>query len=149
MEGGSARSVREVMHPEGTLFLIDPFDVGRLGVSLPRIIARRAVAAVPRGEVEWVRQRSHDASRGWSREIDFMFIDGDNTFEDSSSDWRDWSPHVRVGETIVLQGARVAEDTWVTPDYGPARLVNSVVATAPDWRVIDGVDAAVAVQRSR
>ncbi len=148
MEGGSAHSIREVIDPEGTLFLIDPFESGRLGVSLPRIVARRTVAAVARGEVVWLRQRSHDVAVGWSREIDFMFIDGDNTYEGSLTDWQDWSPHVRVGGTIVLQGARLADDTWVKPDYGPARVLETAAAHTPGWTVVDGVDAAVAVQRT-
>ncbi len=64
-EGGSAAELRAVMSPAGHLFLVDPYEPGRLGVSLVRMVARRAVNAVRRGHVTWMRSRSDAAVGGW------------------------------------------------------------------------------------
>lgn len=145
--GGSARAIREAIDPAGTLHLIDPYPPGRLGVGLARLIARRVVREVPRGRVIWLRQRSQDAVTSWTKPIDFLFVDGDNSFEGVARDWADWSPHIRVGGVVVLEGARLTEGGWVTADYGPARLVREQVEDDPRWAAIDGADAAVALRR--
>jgi hypothetical protein len=42
-QGVTTRRLREVMHPEGVLFAIDPFYKNRLGVCLYKMIAAREV----------------------------------------------------------------------------------------------------------
>lgn len=147
-EGGSARWIREAIDPGGTLFLIDPYPPGRLGISLARLIARRHVGEIARGHVVWIRKPSAEAAKGWDREIDFLFIDADNSFEGVSRDWRDWSPRVRVGGTAVIGGGRTGAGSWVPPDHGPARLVSGVVAEAQNWEIVDGTESVLAVRRT-
>ena len=146
-EGGSARAIREAMDPAGRLYLIDPYPPGRLGIGLARFTARRVVREVPRGRVIWVRRHSDEAVAAWTEPIDFLFLDGDNSFEGATRDWADWSPHVRVGGVVVRQGARLAPDTWVAADHGPARHVREKIERDPRWTVIDGTDAALALRR--
>jgi hypothetical protein len=146
-EGVSAARVRRVMNPAGELFLIDPFPVGRLGISMPRLIARRTVRRVARGRVVWIRKGSEEAVAGWDRSIDFLFIDADHSYEGVRAHWRAWAPHVRVGGRVMLQGARVGEDSWVEPERGPARLVATAIAPDPAWRTVDGACAALVVER--
>jgi Methyltransferase domain len=146
-EGTSARRARKVMDPAGTLFLIDPFPRGRLGISLQRLIARRVVRAVRRGSVVWIRKTSAEAVVGWDRSIDFLFIDADHTLEGVTAHWEEWSPHVTIGGRVMLQGARVGENSWVKPGNGPARLFETTIAEDPAWELVDGDGAALVVER--
>jgi predicted O-methyltransferase YrrM len=146
-EGGSAASIRESLHPEGTLYLIDPYPPGRLGVNFQSVIAHRALAGEGPGEVVWLKETSEEAAKKWSRPIDFLFVDADNSFEGAARDWEQWSPHIRPRGVVALQGARTADDIWVPEDHGPARLLRERIAGDPSWKVIEGVDAAVALRR--
>jgi methyltransferase family protein len=147
-EGASARRIREVIDPGGVLFLVDSFSPGRLGISLPRVIARRVVRAVPRGRVVWIRKPSEEAAAGWDRPIDFLFIDADHSLEGVTAHWEQWSPRLRIGGKAMLQGARVAEDSWVPPGNGPARLFETAIAGAPGWELADAAGAAVVVEKT-
>jgi hypothetical protein len=146
-EGVSALEMRRVIDPSGTLFLVDPFPTGRLGISLSRLTAHRVVRSAPRGRVIWVRAGSEEAAAGWDRPIDFAFIDADHTFEGVASHWHDWSRHVPVAGKIMLQGARLGEDSWVQPGHGPARFFETAIADAPEWKLVDGAGAAMVVER--
>jgi hypothetical protein len=146
-EGTSACRARKVIDPRGSLFLIDPYPPGRLRISWPRLIARRVVRKAKRGQVVWIRKRSEEAASDWDRPIDFLFIDADHSFEGVSRHWKDWSPHIRVGGKVMLQGARLGEGSWVQPGYGPAQLFATEIAGDPRWELVDGGGAALVVQR--
>jgi predicted O-methyltransferase YrrM len=146
-EGGSAAAIRESLDPEGTLYLIDPYPAGRLGVNFQSVIAHRALPGSGRGKVVWLKKTSEEAGTGWSRPIDFLFVDADNSFEGAVGDWERWSPHIRPAGIVVLQGARTAADTWVPEEHGPARLLRERISRDPAWKAIEGVGAAVALRR--
>jgi predicted O-methyltransferase YrrM len=145
-EGGSAAELREVMAHDGRLHLIDPYPRGRLGLSMMLVVARRTVGSVQNGSVRWLRKFSFEAVDGWSQPIDFLFIDGDHSFEGVSRDWRDWSPHVRVGGRVALHDARVFPQGWTRDDHGPVRLA-ATLEEDPRWRVAGVADSTVVLER--
>jgi predicted O-methyltransferase YrrM len=147
-EGASAAQLREVMDPDGSLHLIDPYPPGRLfGINMSRVIAERLVARVDRGRVEWIRKLSHDAYTGWSGEIDFLFIDGDHSYAGAMRDWEQWSACVVPGGKVALHDARVADTSWVRDDDGPARVLREAIEPSQEWVVLDGADSMVITQR--
>jgi predicted O-methyltransferase YrrM len=146
-EGVSALELREVIASDGTLYLIDPYPLGRLlGRSAAELVARRTVSGCRRGNAVWQRQFSYDAARGWQKPIDFLFIDGDHRYEAVRRDWDEWSPHVRPGGIIALHDARL-EAPWLGPNDGPVRLA-SEIATDRDWETLDGVDSLLVLRRA-
>lgn len=145
-EGSSAWEVRQVIDPGGTLHLVDP-HTGRFGLSFAGRIARRIVGGLDRGRVVWRRQLSHEAAESWRDEIDFLFIDGDHSYEGVSRDWREWTPHMKVGGHVVLHDARLV-DGWTTPDTGPLRLV-AELEDDPAWKEVATADSAVVLERKR
>jgi predicted O-methyltransferase YrrM len=145
-EGSSAWEVRQALAPDGTLHLVDPHQ-GRLGLSFAGRIARRLVGGLDRGRVVWHSQLSYEAVEGWRDEIDFLFIDGDHSYEGVSRDWRDWTPHVKVGGHVVLHDARLVEG-WTTPETGPLRLVGDLEGD-PAWKEVATADTAVVFERRR
>jgi Methyltransferase domain len=89
--GGTSVRLRAAMAADGTFYAIDPYEKGRLGFSIPRVVGRREVDRVRNGRVIWVRKADADAAR--SPEIrsggpfDFVFVDDAQTYEMLRVEW--------------------------------------------------------------
>jgi predicted O-methyltransferase YrrM len=146
-EGGSACEIRHVIDPQGTLYLIDPYPPGMLcGMSMTRTIARRLVNNVRRGSVIWDQRYSHEAAHEWLGEVDFLFIDGDHTYDAVRRDWQDWAPHVRRGGIVAMHDAFVTADGRVGAEDGPALVIAEATKTG-DWELVDGADSLAILRR--
>ena len=138
-EGVTTRELRRGMSPTGTIFAIDPYPPGRLGINYQKLIAAREVARAPNGAVVWVRQTSVDALKQPAvrqAPFDFVFLDGDHTYEGTRLDWEGWSPLIEPGGIIALH------DSFLPPghdDAGSVRYSNEVIALDPRFEQIDAV----------
>jgi len=149
-EGASAVALREVMSPDGTLSLVDPFHLSRVrSVNAMKRAAHRVVNSCPNGRVSWIAKLSSVAAREWNRPIDFLFIDGDHSERAVQQDWEDWHPFVVPGGIVVFHDAAVFPGGWTGKDWGPVRLVDRLFrdAALPDWSIVQEVDSLVVVKR--
>jgi predicted O-methyltransferase YrrM len=144
-EGGSAAELRSVIRPDGNLVLIDPYPSGVLGVNVASLVARRVVGKVDRGSVRWLRLGSHEAARGWSEAIDFIFLDGEHTLEAVQRDWVEWSRHVQTGGSFVLR--RDVAPGGGRTDATPAGILEWIQETSTGWQVVDRADSLAALKR--
>jgi predicted O-methyltransferase YrrM len=150
-EGASAVALREVMSPSGTLWLIDPFHLGReRGVNATRRAAHRAVRGCRNGRVIWIEEFSSVAANDWNGPIDFLFIDGDHSETAVQQDWDKWHQHVVPGGVVVFHDAATFPGGWTREDWAPVKLVNQLFRkkALPGWRIVQQVDSLVAVERS-
>lgn len=139
-EGASAWEARQGMAADGDLYLIDPYHHSRFGrLSPKRLVAHRLVRTIDRARVTWIEDFSQAVALGWSRPIDFLFIDGDHEFEAVRTDWQMWTPHLAHGGHVALHDARI-EAPWVDDDSGPVRLLREIRDDAK-WEVVDEVDS--------
>src|SRR5271157_866488 len=152
-EGASAAGLREAMHPQGTLYLVDPFHLSRIpALNFPKRAAHRAVNSAGVARTVWIEAFSQDAVRGWKQPIDFLLLDGDHREEAVERDWQDWSPFVTDNGVVAFHDALLFPSGWTTPDYGPVRFINRVFrqgSGASPWRIIDEVDSLVFVSRRK
>jgi predicted O-methyltransferase YrrM len=149
-EGVSALALRENMHQDGTLWLVDPFHLSRVpALNFMKRTAHRAVDGVRRGKAVWIEQFSQDAVRHWKERIDLLLIDGDHSEAGVERDWRDWSPFVAPGGVALFHDARVFEGGWLTPAYGPVKLVDRVFRNgrAGGWTIREEIHSLVVVER--
>jgi Methyltransferase domain len=136
------------MDPGGTITLIDTYPTV-LGLNMSRVIARRLVGSVDRGEVEWLRMRSDQAVGGWTRPLDYLFIDGDHSYEAVRRDFEGWSGHV-VPEGLVAFHDALTEAAWMDESFGSAQFVGELIADAEGpWEQVDGVDSLAVFRRRR
>jgi predicted O-methyltransferase YrrM len=144
-EGGSAWHLRRALAPNGTITLIDTYPTV-LGMNMSRVIARRLVDSVDRGRVEWLRMRSDEAARGWTRPIDFLFIDGDHDYEAVRRDFEEWSPHVTSDGTLAFHDA-LTDAAWMDESFGSARFVRELIESGRGWELTDHADSLAVFRR--
>jgi predicted O-methyltransferase YrrM len=138
-EGGTTRRLREVMAPDATIHAIDPYPPGRSGISYQKLIAAGEVAAVSNGRVVWLRQTGAEAAQNRSvleAPFDFVFVDGDHTYEGLRRDWEGWSPLVAPGGIVALHDSLLPEGHL---DAGSVRYSNEVPAHDPRFETVDEV----------
>jgi predicted O-methyltransferase YrrM len=144
MHGATTRLLCDVKAPDGVVYGIDPFQAGRLGISFERLIAIREVRRSGKPGVRFLRALSTDAAVGWTTPIDFLFIDGDHSWQGISDDWRLWAPWISPGGIVALH------DSCSVPgraDQDSVRFTNEVVLPDPRFRAIDQVDSLTVLER--
>ena len=151
-EGASAIALRTTMDPGGTLYLVDPFHLSRVGaLNFLRRAAIRAVSAKSNVKIVWIEAFSHEAVAAWNQPIDFLLIDGDHREEAVEQDWNDWHPYVMENGIIAFHDARLFPGGWTSEEYGPVRFVNRAFrnSSAWEWAILEEVDSTVFIRRGK
>jgi predicted O-methyltransferase YrrM len=142
--------LRRAMAADGLLLAVDPYPAGRLGVSFPEKVARREVAKVPRGQVRWVRKTGVEAgaevAREFGRSVEFVFIDGDHSYEGLRGDWESWCPLIAPGGVVALHDScsSAARDI---EGAGSVRFTREVIRQDPRFAVVEVVDTLTVLVR--
>ena len=148
--GVTTRRLRVVMASDGILYAVDPYPVGRIGISLQRLIARSEVGRVPNGRVEWVRETGADAARGLAPRlagrVEFVFIDGDHSYDGLRADWEGWSELVAPGGSIALHDSRSSPSRTID-NAGCVRFTREVILADPRYEVADTIDSLTVLRR--
>jgi len=143
-EGVTTRVLRGVMAEDGVLYAVDPFPTGRLGVSLHERIARHEVSKSARGRVEWLRTTGTDAAhdpRLADVAVDFMFVDGDHSWDGIAGDWHAWRDKIAPG------GIMAFHDSRETPGAGSQEFTEQVITRDPGFEVIDTEKTVTVIRR--
>ena len=148
--GVNTRRLRSVMAPDGIVFAVDPFPAGRFGIRWEKLIAKTETSRVTRGSVVFLETYSEQAAVAFGgREdtgIDFLFIDGDHTYDVVSRDWHLWVPFVVEGGMVALHDSRSYPGRDID-DMGPARFCREHVSTDERFRFVEAVDSLTVVER--
>ena len=144
MHGATTALLRSVMALDGVVTGIDRHPPGRLLVSFERLVAQHELSRHPRGRAVLLRQWSHEAARDWTAPIDFLFIDGDHSWNGMAVDWRDWTPHLVPGGLVALHDSRPMAGKEMLDSV---RFTSEVVLHDARFRVIDTVDSLTVLQR--
>jgi predicted O-methyltransferase YrrM len=148
--GVTTSRLRSVMTSDAVLFGVDPFPVGRLGFSTQWRIARKEVAKVPNGTIRWVRSTGVEASRNQRSlgigTIDFIFIDGDHSFDGLRGDWEAWSSLV-APEGIVTLHDSCSSATRQIDDAGSVSYTKDVIGKDARFKVVEVVDTLTVLRR--
>ena len=149
-EGASALALREVMDPEGALYLIDPFHLSRFPLlNTMKRIARMTVNRCRNGRVVWIEKFSFEAVKGWITPIDFLFLDGDHSEDAVQRDWQNWHQFVTVGGIAAFHDARTFAGGWTSSSDGPVKVVDELFRNGglSGWEIVDEIHSLVVVRR--
>jgi predicted O-methyltransferase YrrM len=148
--GVTTRRLRKAMSSSGTLFAIDPYPMGRLGFSAQRVIARNEVSKISNGAIQWIRETGADAARklAGAELFDFVFIDGDHSYEGLKEDWTGWKPLVAMEGVIALHDSRSTPERRID-DAGSVRFTREVILQDRCFEVVDSVNSLTVLRRIR
>lgn len=131
------------MASDGVLYAVDPYPVGRLGFSAQWLIARTQVNKVPNGLLEWLRSTGVEAAHYFDANgmgpVDFVFIDGDHSYEGLRGDWEAWRKLVAPDGIIALHDSRSSGERNIE-DAGSVIFTREVILHDPRFIVVDMVD---------
>ena len=142
--------LRDEMASDGVLFAVDPFPIGRLNFSAQRYIARKEVAKACNGSVRWIRLTGVRAARDYvlsgEPRPDFVFIDGDHSYEGIRSDWEAWSSLVAASGIVALHDSRSSAERQME-DIGSVVFTRKVVLQDMRFELLETVDTLTVLRR--
>jgi predicted O-methyltransferase YrrM len=113
-EGVNTVMIARALGNEGRTYGIDPFFKGGLGICYSKVITqlnlkRNGVSK----SVELIEKFSFDAADDVPEKVDFIFIDGDHSYEGIRKDWALYSNKLNSGGIMALH-----DTSTVTADAG-------------------------------
>jgi hypothetical protein len=145
--GANTRIFRELMAKDGVIIAIDPFPrrfFGIRGYGWARRVAHREVARSQNGRVLWVETFGKDAPQNplvaGLLPVDFIFIDGDHSWEGLKGDWESWSGQIALGGIVALHDSCHCE-------AGSERFTQEVILKDERFVKINAVDTLTVLQR--
>jgi predicted O-methyltransferase YrrM len=147
-EGFNTREFALLSPQEARIFAIDPFFKGFFGFNYGKFIALK----------EWQKHGiSHkiEIIEGFSWDvidqipfgIDFIFIDGDHSFEGVKKDFELYSNLLSENGVIALHDARLFSNGWTKPNWGPVRLVEEIIKPSDEWKIVEEIDSLVLIKK--
>jgi predicted O-methyltransferase YrrM len=148
--GVNTRRLRGAMNTDGTIYAVDPFPLGKFATSWQKKIARREAEATRNGRLIWLEDYSCNAFEEFQQmddsNIDFIFIDGDHSYEGVKTDWSLWTPRLAVGGVVALHDSRSYEDRSID-QTGAARFTKDVVLHDARFRLLETVHSLTVMER--
>ncbi len=142
--------LRKAMHPEGELIGVDPYPKGRLGFSTQRFIAHREVSKIVNGNITWLRLTGVEAAKAYietgGEKVDFVFIDGDHSYEGLRGDWESWNDLVLPFGIIALHDSRSSSIRQID-NVGSAIYTRQVILKDPGFEVVETVDSLTVLRK--
>ncbi len=141
-EGVTTGTIASVLDADATLFAIDPFIPGRVGICWGKPIARSQVFRQhPKCKIHFVESYSFDACKKIDGSFDFIFIDGDHSWDGIVRDWSDWSERVDVGGVIGLHDTSVPTHNPRVAELGSYQYFQQHIQSDPRFKLIEQVDS--------
>ena len=149
-EGATSQKIVSAIHPNGQLYLVDPFFRGTrmeswLGFSAAEFIARRSLRGRAPNKAEFVRMTSLEAAATvrLHRPAELIFIDADHSYEAVKADFLAWHSHLADDGLIAFHDSRLSPKRPDLPaDAGPVRFAIELAAggMGRQWKLTDSVD---------
>lgn len=130
---------------KGTVYSVDPFFCGRLGIAYGKIIARLHAQRSGIRNFRLIEDLSWNVAPLFTMPIDFVFIDADHTYEAITRDWNDWSPKLRVGGCIALHNVKKCHNSPY--DVGSMRFYQNEIPTFSSYIEVESVDSLVVFRK--
>jgi len=147
-EGVTTAVIASALDAEAVLYGIDPFVVGRLGICWGKPIAKRQVSRQkPVCKVEFIEQYSPVACKQLEGTFDFIFIDGDHSWNGIVQDWADWSSRVSVGGIIALHDTSVPAHNQDVAQLGSHKYFVEHIQHDNRFRLMETVDSLNVLER--
>jgi len=150
-QGLNTGEFRKLMASDGILYAVDPFPPGRLGFSSIKVIARSNVNKSKHGKVVWLECLGSEAAALCKARdegpLDFIFIDGDHSYEGIKGDWDAWTPLMATGGIVALHDSAVSENTSATHETGSVVFTENIIKKDARFRLLRQIDSLTILKR--
>jgi len=102
-EGFTSHLLAAASDTDATVYGVDPFFCGRIGISWGRKITEAYNREhLKNGKLRLISRLSTEVGGRVPATIDYVFIDGDHSLKGIAEDWAFWSKRLEVGGIIAL-----------------------------------------------
>lgn len=140
-----AKGIKNKNNP--LLYCIDPFDASsdaqgaedlrqranKLEVTLKEIFLKNITKCNVRQYIKVLEGKSQDFVNDWQEKIDFLFIDGDHSYEAILGDFLSWSKFIKSGGYIALHDVMTDSAGRKVYYEGPYKVVKDYILNSDDW----------------
>lgn len=149
-EGVNTVNIAESLAPGGVVYAIDPFYKGILGLSYSKAITKRGLRKRRvLSRVRFLEMLSWEAAPLITDAVDFVFIDGDHSYEGIKRDWKDWSEKMKIGGIIALHDTSEPAHDPTVKELGSYRFFNETIKFDERFEVVETVDSLNLLKRIR
>lgn len=139
-EGFTTRVLADHADSDATIYGVDPFFTGRIGVSWGLGIASAHNREHLRsGRLKFVKTLSTDVGTQAPAEVDYVFIDGDHSLDAIRVDWAFWSARLAPNGVIVLHDTLLSNGR--TAEFGSHRYFRDHIRHDPRFEIVAQVDS--------
>jgi predicted O-methyltransferase YrrM len=147
-EGVNTLTIAASLASDGSLYAVDPFTKGRLGLCYGKLICKSQLTKHKLQEkVKFLEMLSFDAVMHISEPIDFIFVDGDHSLDGVKRDWADWSPKVKKGGYIALHDTSVPKHDARVQELGSYQYFQSHISKDTRFKKVAEVDSLNILQK--
>ena len=146
--GVTTRRIAGAMASGGVVYAVDNYVAGRFGISFPYAIARRNTRPF-RDRVKFVRATGKEAAAEFAKsgaKFDFVFIDGDHSYDGLRTDWESWTPLIALGGIVALHDSRSSATTNLEGS-GSVIYTREVVRKDERFTLVEEVDTLTVLRR--
>ena len=141
-EGYNTLNIVKSMDEKGILYAIDPFYKGKLGFCYGELISSRYVAGSGySAKVNFIKKLSSEAVRDVPDNIDFIFIDGDHSYNGIKTDWELWSGKLKKGGIIALHDTNFYGMNPSVKSLGSFTYYNDLIRHNKNFELLETVDS--------
>lgn len=84
-----------------------------------------------------LRMTSEEAVRGWNVPLDFLFIDGDHSYNAVLFDLTHWTPHLKPGGLLAMHDSRMSRPGGANFHVGPSKVAEAFVyGDNAHWEIV-------------
>jgi predicted O-methyltransferase YrrM len=149
-EGFNTLNIAKSLANSGQLYAIDPFIKGRMGICYGELISRNYIKrAELNNKVNFIKKYSFDASSDVPDYIDFIFLDGDHSYEGIKSDWIVWTEKLKQDGIIALHDTFVNSNNENVRNLGSFKYFNESISIDNRFELLETIDSMNVLRKVR
>jgi len=122
--------------PHLHLTSIDPLVPDSMEPSLRGVESRLRANLAPFAD-RWTFIKEYSQNVAWGGpQLDFLFIDGDHTYDAVLRDYTTWKSWLKIGGLLAIHDSRMSRPGGAKFHVGPSKVANEWIYDRPEWRII-------------
>lgn len=144
----NTKNIAETINESATLYAIDPFFKGKLGVCYSELIAKTELKRSKLlHKIQFIEKLSFEAINDIPDELDFIFIDGDHSLEGIQKDWKIFSEKLQQGGIIALHDTSIPSHNPRVANLGSCKYYNEYIKLDDRFNHLETVDSINVLQK--